>query len=201
MSLKSFSSSERKLIRSLQVLGFFIFSGVTLVSGELWTLAIFFGLFYGLLGGYWLGRIIVRVRKEKSIFFENELVARIKQYLGLAFIVSALGSLYLWFKAWRLDFSDSYATCLTRGGQACLQTSNPVWTAATLKWLAPLFMVISIAGLFIFALMKNNWPTLILAFLYIIGMSYLAISFEIKNKTGWTDSSLGQFTNTIIPPV
>ena len=201
MSLKSFSSSERKLIRSLQVLGFFIFSGVTLVSGELWTLAIFFGLFYGLLGGYWLGRIIVRVRKEKSIFFENELVARIKQYIGLAFIVSALGSVYLWFKAWRLDFSDSYATCLTRGGQACLQTSNPVWTAATLKWLAPLFMVISIAGLFVFALMKNNWPTLILALLYIVGMSYLAISFEIKNKTGWTDSSLGQFTNTLIPPI
>jgi hypothetical protein len=64
-----------------------------------------------------------------------------------------------------------------------------------------LFMVISIAGLFIFALMKNNWPTLILAFLYIIGMSYLAISFEIKNKTGWTDSSLGQFTNPLILPI
>jgi uncharacterized membrane protein YfcA len=200
MSLKSFSSSERRLIRSLQVSGFFISSGITLVSGELWTVAIVAGLFYGLCG-YWLGRMIVRVRKEKSIFFENELVARIKQYLGLALIVSTLGSAYLWFKAWRLDFSDSYATCLTRGGQACLQTSNPVWTAATLKWLAPLIMVISIAGLFIFALMKNNWPTLILAFLYIVGMSYLALSFEIKNKIGWTNSSLGQFTNTLIPPI
>jgi hypothetical protein len=197
MSLKSFSSSERRLIRSLQVLGFFIFSGITLVSGGLWTVAIVSGLFYGLCG-YWLGRIIVRVRKEKSIFFENEQVARIKQYLGLAFIVSALGSLFLWYKAWQLDFSNSYATCLTRGGQACLQTSNPVWTAATLQWLAPLFFVISIAGLFIFAVMRNTWITLIVAFLYIIGMSYLALHFEIKNKIGWTNSSISQFSDFVI---
>jgi len=197
MSLKTFTSSEKKLIRTLQGIGLLLGLVQPLFIGILWLEAFGRGLVYTIVF-YWIGRGIVKIKKEKTIFYESEQVARIKQYIGLAFIVSALGSLFLWYKAWQLDFSTSYATCLTRSGQACLQTSNPVWTAATLKWLAPLFLIISILGLFIFALMRNTWITLIVAFLYIIGMSYLALSFEIKNKIGWTNASISQFSDFFI---
>jgi hypothetical protein len=129
------------------------------------------------------------------LFTESHEVATVKRYIGLAFAACFLAFGYLWLKAWNLDFSDDAATCLTRGGQGCLETANPVWTAGTLKWLAPLLMVLSLAGLFIFSLMKNYWPTLVIAFLYVISMAYLVLRFEIKDKSEWTNQLIEVLTS------
>lgn len=142
----------------------------------------------------WVGRLSTSFTGGNHLFAESYEIARIKQYLGLGFVVCFFASTYLWFKAWNLNFSDDAATCLTRGGQGCLETSNPVWTAGTLKWLAPLMMVLSVLGLFIFALMKNYLPTLVAAFFYVMGMVYLALNYEIKDKSGWTSRLMNGLT-------
>lgn len=193
MSLKNFSQSEKVFIRTLQVIGFI--SGVIYLwfAEGYWPLAITAGIVY-CTGFYWLGRLILKLKGGASLFSESQVVAKIKQYLALAFVASFIAFGYLWFKAWNLDFSDNLATCLTRGSQGCLETFNPVWTAGTLKWLAPLMMCLSLAGLFIFALMKNYWPTLLAAFLYIVGMAYLVLNYEIKNKSQWLSQSINNLT-------
>ena len=107
------------------------------------------------------------------------------RYFGFAFLASALGSLYMFIRALSNGFSSEVGLCLTRGGQSCFQTSNPVWTASTLKWLAPLVFVISIVALFVVAIVGDNKIGFILAFGIAIGIISLALGNEIKNKSQW----------------
>ena len=118
------------------------------------------------------------------------------RYFGLGFLASALGSAYMFIRALTSGFSSEIGLCLTRGGQACLQTSNPVWTASTLKWLAPLIFVISIVALFLVAVLGDNAVGFTVAFGIAIGIIALALGNEIKDKSQWMSPvirTIGQF--------
>ena len=107
------------------------------------------------------------------------------RYFGFGFLASALGSIYMFIRALSNGFSDRVWLCLTRCGQACLETSNPVWTASTLKWLTPLILVISLLGLFLVALLPDNGFGFAVLFGIAIGILALALENEIKDKSQW----------------
>lgn len=107
------------------------------------------------------------------------------KYFGLGFLASALGSTYMFIRALSNGFSENVGLCLTRGGEACMETSNPVWTASTLLWLAPLVLVISIGGLFLSAILPDNVIGFALSFGIAIGLIALALGNEIKDKSQW----------------
>ena len=116
------------------------------------------------------------------------------RYLGFGFLASTLASAYMFLRALSNGFSPDIALCLTRGGESCFSTSNPVWTASTLMWLAPLILVFSVLGAISIGLFGDTaigWGSG-LFFVAIIG--YLALNNEIKDKTGWA----APFVNLLI---
>jgi hypothetical protein len=119
------------------------------------------------------------------------------RYFGFGFLASALGSAYMFIRALSNGFSSEVGLCLTRGGQACLQTSNPVWTASTLKWLAPLIFIISIAALFLVAVIGDNGVGFAVAFGISIGIIALALDNEIKDKSQWMSPVIGALSQTL----
>lgn len=108
-----------------------------------------------------------------------------KKIFSLAFLTGALGSIFMFIRALTNGFSDSVGLCLTRGGQTCFETSNPVWTASTLLWLAPLMLVISLGGLFLSALLPENGLGFMVSFGIGIVLIALALGNEIKDKSQW----------------
>jgi hypothetical protein len=107
------------------------------------------------------------------------------RYLGLGFLASTLASVYMFLRALANGFSTDIALCMTRGGESCFATSNPVWTASTLKWLAPLILIFSVLGALSIGLFGDTaigWGSA----LFFVGIiMYLALNNEIKDKTGW----------------
>ena len=107
------------------------------------------------------------------------------RYLGFGFLASTLGSIYMFLRALSNGFSADIALCMTRGGETCFATSNPVWTASTLKWLAPLILIFSVLGALSIGLFGDTaigWGSA----LFFAGIiMYLALNNEIKDKTGW----------------
>ena len=120
------------------------------------------------------------------------------KYFGLGFLASALASIYMFLRALANGFSDGVGLCLTRGGQACMETSNPVWTASTLKWLAPLIFLISIVALFIVAVLGDNGIGFAVAFGIAIGIIALALANEIKDKSQWMAPVLKTISQSLI---
>jgi len=78
-----------------------------------------------------------------------------------------------------------------------METSNPVWTASTLKWLAPLIFLISIVALFIVAVLGDNGIGFAVAFGIAIGIIALALSSEIKDKSQWMAPVFKTISQTI----
>jgi hypothetical protein len=120
------------------------------------------------------------------------------KYFGFGFLASALGSAYMFIRALSNGFSSEVGLCLTRGGQACLQTSNPVWTASTLKWLAPLIFIISIVALFLVAVLGDNGVGFAVAFGISIGIIALALDNEIKDKSQWLSPIFRTIGHTLL---
>lgn len=120
------------------------------------------------------------------------------RYFGFGFLASALGSIYMFIRALSNGFSDRVGLCLTRGGQACLETSNPVWTASTLKWLTPLILVISLVGLFLVALLPDNGLGFAVLFGIAIGILALAFENEIKDKSQWMSPALSALRQILL---
>ena len=120
------------------------------------------------------------------------------RYFGFGFLASALGSIYMFIRALSNEFSDRVGLCLTRGGQACLETSNPVWAASTLKWLTPLILVISLVGLFLVALLPDNGLGFAVLFGIAIGILALALENEIKDKSQWMSPTLSALRQILL---
>jgi hypothetical protein len=120
------------------------------------------------------------------------------KYFGFGFLASALGSVYMFIRALSNSFSDNVGLCLTRGGQACLETYNPIWTASTLKWLAPLILIISLGGLFLVAVLPDNGLGFAVVFGIAIGIVALALENEIENKSQWMSPALGALKQTLL---
>ncbi|MEN9304782.1 MAG: hypothetical protein RLY76_50 [Actinomycetota bacterium] len=107
------------------------------------------------------------------------------RYLGLGFLASTLASIYMFLRAMANGFSTDIALCMTRGGESCFATSNPVWTASTLLWLAPLILIFSVLGavsIGIFGDTGIGWGA---GLFFVAIIFYLALNNEIKDKTGW----------------
>lgn len=107
------------------------------------------------------------------------------RYIGFGFIASALASAYMFFRAASNGFSSEIGLCLARGGESCFSTSNPVWTAATLKWLAPSILLLSVFGFFTVRLLGRTNYGWVAGLIFVIVIISLALSQEIKEKSGW----------------
>jgi multisubunit Na+/H+ antiporter MnhB subunit len=73
-----------------------------------------------------------------------------------------------------------------------------VWTASTLKWLAPLIFIISIAALFLVAVLPDNGVGFAVAFGISIGIIALALDNEIKDKSQWMSPIFRTIGHTLL---
>ena len=120
------------------------------------------------------------------------------KYLGLGFLATTLASIYMFIRALSNGFSADVGLCMTRGGQSCFATSNPVWTAATLKWLAPLVILVSIIGVVVVGILGDNLLGSAVGISIAIGIIYLALAFEIKDKSNWMAPAVALSINKLI---
>ena len=124
---------------------------------------------------------VLGIASTKKRAYPSEMI----KYIGFGFIASALGSLYMFFRAISNGFSSEVGLCLTRGGESCFATSNPVWTASTLKWLAPVILLVSIIGFLGIGMIGQNVAKFVFAIVVVISIMALALNNEIKDKSSW----------------
>jgi hypothetical protein len=86
-------------------------------------------------------------------------------------------------------FSANLGLCLTRGGESCLQTSNPVWTAETLRWLCPIVLIFSVVGILGLFSIKQSFYQFIFTFIILIIIISIGLNSEIKDKNAFLNQN------------
>jgi len=189
------SYTERKVTNQIQLvlglLAFLIGFIAFLVLDSIGPFGSFgMGLIYGIIGvllGNLVGRIFNTFKSRGNFFPESEKLASINRLLFFGFGLAALMSAFMFTKAFSANFSPDEAFCLTRSGQTCLESLNPIWTAQTLGWLAPTVLVVSLIGLALMKRMKNYWPTSLIGLALALLIALLALSQEIEDRNEWIE--------------
>lgn len=108
--------------------------------------------------------------------------ADLRKYLTYGFLAVAVASIFMFFRAASERFSASIALCLTRGGESCFSTSNPVWTAETLRWLSPIVLILAVLGFVCLALIQDTFFGIGSAAVTIFMIVSIGLNAEIKDK-------------------
>jgi len=108
--------------------------------------------------------------------------ADLRKYLTYGFFAVAAVSIFMFVRAASERFSENVALCLTRGGESCFNTSNPVWTAENLRWLSPIILILAALGFVGLALIQDTFFGIGSAVLTLFLIVSISLNAEIKNK-------------------
>jgi hypothetical protein len=124
----------------------------------------------------------------------------IRRYASYAFLAAGAISIFMFIRAASDNFSNNVALCLTRGGESCFSTSNPVWTAETLRWLSPIVIILSTIGFASVALINDKFYGIGSAALALFFIITVGLDAEIKDKDAFLNPVKAP-TNTVYVPV
>jgi hypothetical protein len=105
----------------------------------------------------------------------------IKKYLTYAFLAAAAAAIFMF-------------------GESCFKTSNPVWTAETLRWLSPLVLIVAVVGFFCLAIIENTFLAIGSALVSLFLIVSLGLNAEIKDKNEFLNPTQVP-SNTVYVPV
>lgn len=124
----------------------------------------------------------------------------IRKYASYAFLAAGAVSIFMFIRAASDNFSRDVALCLTRGGESCFSTSNPVWTAETLRWLSPIVVILSTIGFVSVVLIRDTFYGIGSAALALFFIVSVGLNAEIKDKEEFLNPIKAP-TNTVYVPV